>query len=322
MSVAVHAPETSVKTRYIFIVGASRSGTTLMRRTLNRSDQIAICRENHFLGHWLASEGARHKFRQFGDLSNDANARRLVDYIYSGAFAKSSAFRGVSSQWHWLTAHVDQAEFLRRLLASERSARALFTLLMQVYAEYRGGSILGEKTPAHVRYVPTLLDWYPDGRIIHMLRDPRATFVSELHRRKKQAVTTPYKQLRRIGFLFKLFILAQTTLAWAESASRYFKYRQRYPDRYTLMKFEDLVTHPERNIRRLCDFLGADFQASMLRQHVVSQGFQHGQIGFDAQAADRWKTLIDPWIDRWFVFWFGKYLRELGYLDGRNGAQP
>src|SRR6188472_2714663 len=70
----------------IFIVGASRSGTTLMRTILERSPRIAIARENHFLGHLRESEGARYYFRKIGDLHDDAAIGRIVDLIYSGDF--------------------------------------------------------------------------------------------------------------------------------------------------------------------------------------------------------------------------------------------
>jgi hypothetical protein len=136
-----------------------------------------------------------------------------------------------------------------------------------------------------------------------MIRDPRANFVSELRRRKNRPTTTPYRQLKNFDFLFKLYIVLQTTLVWFESAYRAVRYQKRYPNHYYLMKFEDLVSDSER-----------EFQDEMLQQMVVSEGFQEGQAGFDARAADRWKKYIDPWIDVWFVFWFKGYLKKFGYI--------
>lgn len=46
----------------IFIVGASRSGTTLMRNLLERSDQIGLAQENHFLGHVVRWRDHIHPF--------------------------------------------------------------------------------------------------------------------------------------------------------------------------------------------------------------------------------------------------------------------
>lgn len=306
-----------MKTDFISIVGVSRSGTTLMRSILNSSNQIAICEENHFLGHLIYSEGARHKFREFGDLSDDDNVRKLVDYIYSGGLEKSfRKHRVMSYHWHWIIKCIDKKDFLQRILDSDRSERALFSVMMRVYADHMGKPIMGDKTPAHLRYAPTLLEWFPDGRIIHMLRDPRAIFFSELRRREQQpSITTPYKQLKRVGLLLKFFIVLQTTAAWFDSITRYFRYKELYPNHYYPLRFEDLVSDPEQHIRQVCDFLGIGFEEKMLDRVVVSQGFRQGQAGFDVQAASRWKKYVDPWINGWFQFWFRKYLKELGYVE-------
>ncbi len=303
----------SVGTRFVFIVGVSRSGTTLLRKTLNRSDRIAISNENHFLGHLLAREGARWKFRRFGDLSRDDNVRRLVDYVYDGGLEASSRLRGMSKQWHWIVKSVDREDFLRRLLQSDRSEAALFTVMMQVYADHKGKPIMGEKTPSHVRYVPTLLQWFPAGKVIHMLRDPRAIYVSELRRRREDPETFPYRQLRGTGPVFALYILLETTFAWLESVSLCDRYRAQYPDKYYPLVFEELVRDPEQQLKRVCEFLGVEFQDDMLKQKVVSKGFAAGQVGFDAAAADRWRTQIDPWANSWFSFLFRKRMTALGY---------
>src|SRR5512144_2026455 len=80
----------------IFVVGSSRSGTTLMRTILERSPRIAVARENHFLGHLRRGEGARYYFRRLGDLRSDETVGKIVDLIYSGEFQRRSRWREVS----------------------------------------------------------------------------------------------------------------------------------------------------------------------------------------------------------------------------------
>jgi hypothetical protein len=298
--------------RFIFIVGASRSGTTLMRTILNRSDQIAIAMENHFLGHLVPREGARHKFRQFGDLSDDRNARRLVEYVYSGQMRRSLN-RHMSSQWAWIVKNIDKDDFLQAVLDSDRTMRGLFVVMMKVFADYRGKPIMGEKTPAHLRHVPTLVAWFPGARVIHLLRDPRAVFVSELRRRQQPPFSTPYRQLGRSGLLFRAFVLVQTTLACLDSARRFRNYRAQYSDNYYALRFEDLVSEPADHVKQICEFVGVDYQPTMLDQAVVSQGAMAGQPGFDLGAASRWREVIPSWADTWFRFWFREHLEELGY---------
>jgi hypothetical protein len=304
---------TDVSSGYIFIVGLSRSGTTLMRNILNQSDWIAISRENHFLGHLVGAEGMRQKFRKFGDLSNDENVHKLVDHLYSGGSERSSWFRRASSHWRWITRRINRQDFTQKLLETDRSERAFFILLMQLFAEKKGKPIMGEKTPAHFRYVETLLNWFPEAKIIHMMRDPRGIFVSEWRRRQKEAQSFPYQQLKRLPFLMKLVILLQTTITWREGARRCRENQGKYSVNYYTQHFENLVSDPERQVKEMCDFIGVPFQSSMLEQTVVSLGFQEKQTGFDADAADRWKKHITPGIDAWFRFWLGDDMKKFGY---------
>jgi hypothetical protein len=298
---------------YVFIVGVSRSGTTLIKNILNASSTVGIATENHYLGHLVPGEGARHVFRRFGDLSEDRNVERLVDFVYAGGMATASRLRGMSRQWRWTVRNVARDEFLRRILASDRSERAIFSVLLDVYAEKKGKQIKGEKTPAHVRYVDTLFRWYPSARLIHMIRDPRGIYVSELRRRTQTPETLPYRLLGRVPPLLAGAVLLETTFVWAESIWRLRRNRRRYGPNYLGVRFEDLVADPQREVRRVCAFVGIPFEPAMLEQDVVSWGQRLGQRGIDRGAAERWRDSIGPLPDRWLRFWFRSRLRALGY---------
>jgi hypothetical protein len=297
----------------IFIVGVSRSGTTLMRRVLDSSSHIGIATENHFLGHLLEREGARHYFHRLGDLHDDATVRRLVDHIWSGDFQRRSRLREVSPYWRWLTRTVDRTEFEARVLASDRTDRGLFEILMRTYADSKGRSIIGEKTPAHLAYVDTLLEWFPDARVVHMLRDPRAIYVSELRRRRSRPESVPYRQLVHVPPLFSTFVLQQVVWVWRRAIDQHRDYGRRFPDRYTAVRFEDVVRDPRPTLEGLFSFLGVEMEEAVLEQKVVSKGAKVGQSGFDAQAAERWRKDISPRAERWITARLGKRMAEVGY---------
>lgn len=297
----------------IFIVGVSRSGTTLMRRVLDRHSRIAIADENHYLAHLLPWEGARHTFRRVGDLREDAAVRSLVALIYSDDFQRGSRLREASPFWRWIRLNVPQEELEARLLAGERTERGVFTAVLLAYADARGKTIIGEKTPAHITRVDTLLDWYPRGRVVHMLRDPRAVFVSELRRRSEHAVTIPYRWIVRVPALMRTFILLEVAWAWAGAVARHRTLSRRYPDRYRLVRFEDLVREPVATIDDVCAFLGVAPEKRMLRQKVVSKGSRLGEAGFDADAADRWRATIGAREARVLRLLLGKRIERMGY---------
>lgn len=297
----------------IFIVGASRSGTSLLRHLLERSPRIALARENHFLGHLRASEGARYYFRRAGDLSSDDTMRAIVDMIYSGEYGRQSHLRELSTYWKWLVETIPRDEMEARLLSAERTERGLFTAFLRAYADHRGRAIMGEKTPAHVAYVDTLLEWYPNGRVVHMLRDPRAVYVSDLRRRRGK-LRRPYSWLARVPGLLPPAILLQTAWVWSGAYRRAGVYAKRYPDRYKLVRFEDLVREPDRTLRAIYAFLGVAMPDNATDVSVVSSGFQLGQHGVDAGAADRWREHIGSVGRHTLELLLRRPMKRAGYL--------
>jgi hypothetical protein len=296
----------------IFVVGASRSGTTLMRTILERSPRIAIARENHFVGHLREREGARYYFRRVGDLKDDSAVHQLVELIYTGEFQRRSRWREVSPFWRWLAGNVSAADMDARLLASDRTERGIWAAFLRVYADKQGRPIMGEKTPAHLAYVDTILEWFPDGRVIHMIRDPRGVFVSDLRRRRGK-LRKPYSWLARVPGLLSFAILVQTTWVWRGAARRDPGYAGRHPQRYRLVRFEDVVRTPDETLGGLFEFLGVEAPADPTNVMVMARGFKWGEEGLDADAADRWRSQIGGFSNAWLRFWLRGYMRRLGY---------
>jgi hypothetical protein len=292
---------------YIFIVGCFRSGTTLMRRILDSSEDVAICGETHFLGA-LAQGGLRHQLAQVGDMSTDAGVEKVVDYIYHN-------IHGPGFLPSWVQKNIDRGQFLRRLLETDRTDRALFDLIMASYA--RGKPIRGEKTPAHIHHVPTLLKWFPEARIVHMLRDPRAIFVSERKKADKQKYVGLRRRIaRKSALILDMYLSLSVLIQWLRIIQLHYRYQRLYPHNYYFVRFEDLISDPKSCLKELCDFLEIDLTQAMLQQKVVNSSFVSRDEhipGFDISAIDRWRQHLHPVRNKWFVFWCKRYLLEFGY---------
>src|ERR1700722_5792457 len=101
----------------IFIVGASRSGTTLLKNLLSRHPRIWICGESHFHHYVYQRRWA------FGDLSDPKNRERVIDEYLA---LKRLLFV------------TDHAGLRQRLLLEATSYQAMFTSFVKFHADSQG----------------------------------------------------------------------------------------------------------------------------------------------------------------------------------------
>ncbi|MCB0170644.1 MAG: sulfotransferase [Anaerolineae bacterium] len=307
-----------MKPDYIFIVGLPRTGTKLMVDVVQscREKRCYITPENFFLGRVLRP-GVRHKMRRIGDMAVDDHVCEFVRKMYAGDYFGVYWWELVDGK-----IGIDQETMTQRLLATDRSDKAIYEQLLQAYAgDDRDGSIiLGDKSGPHLYHVPTLMEWFPEAKIVHTLRDPRAILASEL--KKSQRLLQTSKKRKPSPYLVKLLkpflsliIILYITIAWLYAVKLHYKYSKRYPQNYYLSKFEDLVTNPEKSVRALCQFLEIEFHPAMLSPAQIDSSYAAGrESGFDSETLSRWKEHLNPWMSSWLIFWGKKYLQEFGYI--------
>ncbi|HUA19620.1 MAG TPA: sulfotransferase [Bryobacteraceae bacterium] len=221
----------------IFIVGAPRSGTSLLRQMLNRHPALAICYETHFL---RLVYGTRQR-RAFGDLSDPQNRRRLVNQYVSLPYTRDLG--------------VDCQRLADKLMQEGASYPAIFGCVLDFYAESQGKRRCGEKTPGHSLYVETLCEWFPGAIVLHIIRDPRDVVAS----------------LMRMPFGSpSAMVNARTWRRYALAARR-----SSHRPEYLEVRYETLVREPEQELTRICRFLGEEFSPCMLTAERETLG-HHG----------------------------------------------
>ena len=215
----------------IFIVGVPRSGTTLITSMLSAHPRIAISPETHFLNYWM---------QRYSHL----DVRVPQDFkIFWQALNESERFSyfGVSPE----------ATLARIQAHNELDYKTIFTSMLQEYALKMKKPRWGEKTPKHYKYVNRLLEWYPEARVIWMLRDPRAVVASLL--KVDWADSHDYVNSER----------------WSHSL-RSFEQQWSTDPRVQLIQYEALVAEPELVMQRLCQFLGEEYSPDMLSNRSES----------------------------------------------------
>ncbi len=270
--------------RPVFVVGLGRSGTTLLRLMLNAHPRIAIPYEGHFIPSYARRIG------EYGDLEREDNLRRLLSDLLAEEKVR---------EWD----HEFEIDRVAERVRAPTLAGALHALY-EDYAEGKGKPRWGDKS-SYIDEIPIINDLFPTAQFIHIVRDGRDVVTSVL----KQ----PWGPRDVI----------EGAAWWNDNtwvACRMGSILG--PARYAEVRFEDLVSDPEKELKRLSRFLGEDFDPSMLEYHRsaedrVPDGSSSLHYNVNrapmASRAGAWKETMHPGDVAVFSRQAHRMLGELGY---------
>ena len=285
----------------IFIVGLPRSGSTLWSHVIAKNPSVFEIGEMLML-----TPPWRRDFRYFlrvvmGGLPDDQHIRRMVDLMFSGS--KTPGITG--SFWQYTANDYDHPELKQiictKIQTSDRTIGSVFRAFIEELSAYQGYDRCSVKFPVFVNHVPDLLEWYPDCKIVHATRDPRAMAVSRANFRGQRRLKNHQ--------LTVLFAILQ--YVWTSQLHRRFS---TLPN-YKLVHYEDLLVEPKRSVRELCDFAEIDFVARMLEpvEGQASSVTGTASGGFNRKAGTHWMGVISPLERRLVTTLTRPSMRRFGY---------
>jgi hypothetical protein len=271
---------------YLFIVGCARSGTTLVHRIVDAHPDIAITPEMH----WITRQFMR---------GNGLVASELVSEL--AGHKRFAQFEIPRQQFEGLLGSgeaVPYPTFLNRVFG--------------LYGKIKNKPLVGNKTPAYVRNIPTFHAHWPEAKFVHIIRDGRDVCMSILNWKKAERTVGRYASWEEDP--------VSTTALWWERKVR--KGREDGaalgPGLYHEMLYEELVEDPQRECKRLCEFLGVPYDDAMIRFH---EGRERVKPGRGAKSAwlrvtsglRDWRTEMCTGDVERFEAAAGDLLEELGY---------
>ncbi|MFH0896203.1 MAG: sulfotransferase [Bacteroidota bacterium] len=281
-----------------FIIGRTRSGTTLLRTLFDAHPNVTIPVECPFIGGYYLSYGKRKHW-------NAQRFERFVDYLM-----KTRKFSTLNISREQLLSHLLP---LAGTVSYATICKTIISLYPSVFPKEEI-QILGDKNPVYslyFRYLPLI---FPEARYIHLVRDYRDQILST------KAVDFEFHNTAIIAY------------KWKKSVRILERAKKKNPELFHTVKYEDLTADPVIQVQNICRFLNIPYQSSMLSFHEKKEGLEKEYSKYSIETHH--KSLIQPINTRKVDLWknqlsereinmadqvAGKWSEKMGYDRNYNG---
>jgi len=210
---------------FFFILGRPRTGTTLLRSLMDAHPNVQIPWECQFMINLYPKYGTLEHWNM-----------ETLEHFYSELL----------EQWQFKSWHIDHDKLRADLLACAGPTtyasvcRVVYLNHISFYPkeEIR---MIGDKNPGYSIYYDRLKKIFPDAKFIYILRDYRDNFHS----------------VKNVDF--ELPIVSVVVYKWKYFYKRALEAARKYPESFYLLRYEDLVSEPEPQLRGVCEFLGLPY---------------------------------------------------------------
>ena len=239
-----------------FIIGAARSGTTLLRTILNAHPQVVSTGEVRYVmalyGKYAQSKAMPASFvvdfaaYEKSRLKNVGKAKRAANVDIA---AKRAAFAQLLAAQ---APQLNYADVCKLLLLGNKATEGDKT------PEHLQALI--NKNPDYIFYVEELLSVYPNAKILACIRDPRSVVLSHKQNKGKN----DFSQYMGDS-------VAAVSYFWEVCNQAILALQQKYPQQIMLVLYEDLVNNKERLLHDICHFLNISFDEVLLNHQDQNQ---------------------------------------------------
>lgn len=296
--------------KIFFVVGNARSGTTMMGRILGKLQGVNTFGELHFYGMIFDPLKDGDKLLSYEEAISLFS--RLLCLQRNGFFSKCIKISSYRKE-------------VERILSKEEkfTYETVYTKFLIYETNSVGKSIPCEQTPKNLFYINRIRSFEEDVKIINMMRDPRDILNSQKNKWKRRylgAKGVPLYEAIRAWFNYHPITIA---LVWRSSVLEYKKYMD-LPELVKLVKFEELLQEPEKEVRGICAFLGMEYDPILLNVPQVgsSDGKDSNEKGINVTRINPWKHSKN--LTRTEIYICEKYckkeMQEFGYEP--SGIQP
>ena len=179
---------------------------------------------------------------------------------------------------------------MQLLRAGAKSPLEIYKLFLDTITKDNRAQITCEQTPQNLYYLEEILQFFPNAKVINLVRDQRDVLLSQKNKWKRRflgAKTIPLSEALRSYINYHPILTAKV---WNSSLSCTAKYLD-HP-KVKIVKFEDLLSDSENVVKDICKFLKIDFQKEMLQVPVIGSSTEHdakSELRVDPSKISKWK---------------------------------
>jgi len=252
------------------MVGTQRSGSNLLRLMLNQLDTVSAPHPPHILERFVPLLPA------YGDLNEPGNFAELA-----GDVCRLIEYNPVP----WDGLELTPEKVVNQ--CNHNTIEEIFRVIYELRAQSQHASIWICKSMVNIQFVDLLEpEIYP--LYLHLYRDGRDVALSFM-----KAI---------VGEKHIYFIARQ----WRDEQEAALKLQQTIAnERFIQIAYEKLLASPEAEIRRLCDFIGAEYDTSVLNFFKSDESIN------TAHSGEMWKNVEKPILKNNY----NKFSKEMSVSD-------
>lgn len=282
----------------VFIIGRGRSGTSLLQTIFDANPGVKTANESPFIIH------LKQAYFKVSDWTPKKTDAFITDLYKDKKFA-----------FLWA---IDPEDLKKRILSYNLKELTFPILCKLVYLSVSSPfskdktRLLVDKNPLYSQFIQDLKEVFPDAKFIHLIRDYRDNANSE-----------------RKAFKIKNVIVL------AHRWKRYNKVidQQKDAQHFYTIRYEDLVTYPDKFLQEICDFLKIPYLKSMsqfydtTRNAYTDENYKNGIMAglvqdihvnllqpINTAQIGKWKTELSAYEIEVIEYITGDFARRYNYL--------
>lgn len=217
-----------------FLVGCSRSGTTLLQSLLAAHPQITSFNESHFY-HFMVP--LKYEPKRY---ALQLASKQLKSHIKQ-----------------YFEQEINRPELLKYFptLPVMRWQSNAFIKAMKYLTQEQGNHVFLEKTPDHIYYIHNIVKLVPNAKFIHIIRNGSEVIASLYEATHKYP--QPWGGARSLDLCIDNWLKA-------------IKITQDYMNEpnHIVVAYQNLVNNPEATLEKLCEFMELNFDQKMLTNYT------------------------------------------------------